>query len=358
MKYAAVVLRNAKNSALSADFPAVTDEFLSGGVFLDEIVLLPYDAPSLLSSALLRLSAEYDGVFLVCDKVLLPSAREALGYTAERPFVKEYLLETENCLYAALPAGKEGAEIVKTETVPAVDRRRGCRFSRMYVCTVGAPAEKLKKAIERAEEAARGKLELHASEKFGCARVEIIYHSETPKMTADEVLRILATDLEEYVYALDDVSVAQRLFDCLKLHRMRLSTAESFTAGGIGRAIVEIPGASSVFFEGLNTYDGKSKEERLGVSAFTLKSKGAVSSDVAYEMAAGLLASGNCDLAIATTGVAGPKPDGPSPVGLCYIAVGTKEKVRVFRFHLEGNREKITSTAVNLALFLAYKEIK
>lgn len=358
MKYAAIVLRNAKNSALSVDFAAVTDALLSGGVFLDEIVLLPYDSPSLLTSALLRVSAECDGVFLVCDRVLLPAAREALSYTAERPFVKEYLLETENCLYAALPAGEEGARIARTETVPAVDRRRGCRYSRMIVRTVGAPAEKLLKAQKRAEEAGEGKLDIHVSEKFGCARIEVIYDSQTPKMTADEVLRILASDLEEYVYALEDVSVAQRLFDCLKLHRMKMSTAESFTAGGVGRAIVEIPGASAVFFEGLNTYDGKSKEERLNVSPFTLKSKGAVSSDVAYEMAAGLLATGNCELAVATTGVAGPQADGDKPVGLCYIAVGTKEKVRVFRFHLEGGREEITKTAVNLALFLAYKEIK
>ncbi len=76
-------------------------------------------------------------------------------------------------------------------------------------------------------------------------------------------------------------------------------------------------------------------------------------------MAAGLIAQGNCDVAVATTGIAGPKSDGSDkPVGLCFIAVGTKEKVRVYRYQLEGDREKITETAINLALFLTYKEIK
>ena len=76
-------------------------------------------------------------------------------------------------------------------------------------------------------------------------------------------------------------------------------------------------------------------------------------------MAAGLIADGHCDLAVATTGIAGPQSDGTEkPVGLCYIAVGTREQVRVFRYRLNGDRDTITNTAVNLALFLAYREIK
>ena len=177
-------------------------------------------------------------------------------------------------------------------------------------------------------------------------------------MTADEVVRILATDLKDYVYAMEDVTLAERLVEALKLHRMHVSTAESFTAGGVGRAIVRIPGASRVFFEGINAYDNKAKKERLHVNEYTLMSKGAVSDETAYEMAAGLLREGNCDLAIATTGIAGPEADGTNkPVGLCFLAVGTRERVRVFRFQLAGDRETVTRTAINYALFLAYKEI-
>ncbi|MDE6274356.1 MAG: CinA family protein, partial [Clostridiales bacterium] len=214
-------------------------------------------------------------------------------------------------------------------------------------------------ALNAAGEAARGKLSLHARDSYGETRIELIYDSETPKMVCDETLRILASELEDYVYAIEDIPIARRLFDLLKLRRMKLSTAESFTAGKVGQAIVNIPGASAVFYEGLNTYDSASKRDRLGVSEFTLKTKGAVSSEVAYEMAAGLIADGKCDLAIATTGIAGPQSDGTEkPVGLCYIAVGTKEQVRVFRYRLSGDRDTITNTAVNLALFLAYREIK
>ena len=90
----------------------------------------------------------------------------------------------------------------------------------------------------------------------------------------------------------------------------------------------------------------------------TRRNTSAVSDETAYEMAAGLLKEGHCDLAIATTGIAGPDADGTNkPVGLCFLAVGTKERVRVFRFQLPGDRETVTRTAINYALFLAYKEI-
>ena len=358
MKYAGVVLRNNKNGLSSVGYAPVLDALLAGGVFLDEVVLLPYDAPARVSAALLRLSTECDGVFLVCARVLAPAAKDAVAAAAEGTFSEEYLLETEDCLFAVLPEGERGAALVRTEVVPRVDKRRRRTYARVVLRAVCAPQEKLKEVLAAADEAGKGRLSVHALEEYGCTRIEVLYDQETPKMIADEVVRILADGLKEYVYAMEDVSLGERLVAALKLHRLHVSTAESFTAGGVGREIVRVPGASAVFYEGINAYDNKAKHERLGVSDFTLMDKGAGSDQTAYEMAAGLLKQGHCDVAIATTGIAGPDADGTNkPVGLCYIAVGTRENVRVFRFHLSGDRETVTRTAINLALFLAYKEV-
>ena len=358
MKYAGIVLRNTKNSLSAVDYAPVFDALLAGGVFADEIVLLAYDVPSKVSAALLRLSTECDGVFLVCAPVLLSSARDAVSIASEEKFTEEYLLETEDCLFAVLPEGARGGEIVRTELVPRIDKRRHRTFARVVLRTCTAPRESVRAALKKADEAGGGRLTLHANDEFGCGRIEVIYDQDTPKMTADEVVRILASELKDYTYAMEDVTLAERLVTALKLHKMHVSTAESFTAGGVGRAIVQVPGASAVFYEGINAYDNKAKHERLNVSEYTLMSKGAVSDETAYEMAAGLLKEGHCDLAIATTGIAGPDADGTNkPVGLCFLAVGTKERVRVFRFQLPGDRETVTRTAINYALFLAYKEI-
>ncbi len=358
MKYAAAVLFNNRNPLSAVDYPAVTDALLAGGVFLDEIAFLPYDAPSEVVASLGRLSAERDGLFVICDKVLVPSAKEGVARAAGEEFTEEYLLEREDCLFAVLPAGERGAELVRTETVPRVDRRRGRRYSRVVIGAVGAPEQLIHAALASASEIAQGKLTLHATEEYACTRIEILYDDTTPKMISDEVVQTVASTLGEFVYTVGDETVAERLFECLKLHRVVLSTAESFTGGGVGGAIVAVPGASAVFREGINAYAGEAKAERLGVKEETLREKGAVSDETAYQMAAGLIRGGKCDLAIATTGVAGPDPDGEKPVGLCYIAVGTRERVRVWRYHLTGDRETITKTAVNLALFKGLQTIR
>ena len=359
MKFAGIVLRNTKSPLSTVEYGTVVDALLSGGVFLDEIVFLSYAAPDALSTTCVRLSVDYDGLIFICDKVLFPDARQVISSVAGGNFHEGYLLETVQCLYALLPDGAKGVEIARAQTVPYIDRRRNNTYSHTVIRMVSPPSEKLNGALKRAFTVANGRLDLNVSEKHGTARVEVIYDATTPKMIADEVERILVSELQEYVFALEDTSLAGRLCEALKLHRMRVSTAESFTGGGVGRAIVAVPGASAVFYEGINTYDNGSKMERLGVAEFTLMQHGAVSDETAYEMASGLLAQGNCDLAIATTGIAGPTSEGSDkPVGLCYIAIGTKERVRVFRFRLAGNRETITETAINLALFHAYKEIK
>lgn len=357
MKFAALVLRNIRRPLLSVGYAGVADVLLSGGVCLDEVCLVPYDDPSALPAALKRLKEECDGVFLVCDNVLLPAAREGVKLVTGSDFPENDVLETEDCLFALLSADEEGKERAKREVVPAVDRLRGRSYHSVVLKTVLAPAETVLKAVEEAL-APGGKLSIYTSEEYGVGRIEVVYHSGAPKVEVDEAIRVLAERLDPYLYAMEDMTVAQRLFEALKLHRLRISTAESFTGGGVGAAIVSNPGASKVFYEGINSYDNGSKTERLGVSEYTLKSKGAVSGDTAYEMAAGLLKSGHCDVAVATTGIAGPGSDGTNaPAGSCFIAVGTRERVRVFEFALNGDRVSVTKQAINLALFLAYKEI-
>ncbi len=351
MKYAAVVLYNNKNSLSSVDFVPVTDALLSGGVFLSETAVLPYDDKDALIRTLTRMQ-DHAAVFLICDGFLVPAAKLAL---AEIASPEGDLFKKENCLYAVLPAGMGGAEAVK-ELMPKIDEQRGDSYFRVVLCTVGAPGEQLGKVA--AQISANG-LDIHVSEKYGAARIELIYDRNTPKYAVDEAVRFLAGEMGEYLYAVEDMTVARRLVEALKVRRYRISVAESFTGGGVGRAIVRIPGASAVYFEGLNTYDPAAKEQRLGVTPFTIKQRGTVSEQTAYEMAAGLLKTGNCDLAVATTGVAGPDPDEKgNPAGLCYIAVGTREQIQIYRYHLSGGREAVTETAINFALFLAYKAIK
>ncbi len=161
------------------------------------------------------------------------------------------------------------------------------------------------------------------------------------------------------VYGDDNISLSERAVDYLKLYRYKLSVAESITGGMICSSIVDIPGSSKVFFEGIVAYSNESKKDRLEVYEHSIKEHGAVSSEVCMQMAMGLIKGGDADIAISTTGIAGP--DGGTetkPVGLTYIAVVDSDKNEVFRHVFQGDRETVRKTATNAALFYLINRLR
>ena len=196
-------------------------------------------------------------------------------------------------------------------------------------------------------------------EKHGDTKVEIFFPFDIDEQVKKEIVRFIVSNLQENIYADCDVGLGERLFDLLKLRKVKISLAESFTGGRVVAEIIKNSGASAFVNEGLVPYSNHSKMKRLGVQSKDLELQGAVSSVVAYQMALGLLRDENCDMAICTTGIAGPNSDDTDkPVGLCYIAIGMKDGIHTYCYRLSGTREQITETAKNTALFLAIKKLK
>ena len=115
------------------------------------------------------------------------------------------------------------------------------------------------------------------------------------------------------------------LIPAARARGLRIAAAESCTGGLIMAALTDIPGASDVVDRGFVTYSNAAKTEMLGVRPETLNNFGAVSREVAAEMAAGALARSEADIAVAVTGIAGPggsefKPEGRVCFGLATQA--------------------------------------
>jgi len=102
-----------------------------------------------------------------------------------------------------------------------------------------------------------------------------------------------------------------------------LATAESCTGGMISAALTDVAGSSAGFDRGFVTYSNAAKHEMLGVSTATLVRFGAVSEEVAVEMASGALARSDADIAIAVTGIAGPGGSDQKPEGRVCFALAT-----------------------------------
>ena len=150
-----------------------------------------------------------------------------------------------------------------------------------------------------------------------------------------------------------------KLIELLKSKGLTISTAESFTGGNIASKLTSVSGASSVFYEGIVAYNENAKAQRLGVKKQTLEEFKPVSKQVAFEMAKGLASDGKCDLAISTTGIAGPNSDDSNfPVGLCFIGINLKGDITVYKYNLTGNRQEIVNQGTNLAINLAINTIK
>ncbi len=357
MKTVCIVLRNKKNGVLTPDFAPVCDALLSGGYFLDEVSLIPYDDVNALHVKLRTHLEVADLLCIVADKVLVNGVQGNLAQNFSLNFESGVALSGKT-LVCVLPAGQEGKKSIE-EITPMLNERLNIRFDRMIFRMVGAPQERVDNALNRAYAVSGEAINYNYNDNYADQRLELIYDSVTPKMLADQVVRIVLSELEEFVYALDDTPLEKRVYEALKLRKLTLSVCESFTGGGISARMVKVSGASEVFDEGLNTYSNRSKTQRLAVKEETLQYYGAVSAQTAHEMAEGLFATGNCDVCVATTGIAGPKSDlTKKPVGLCYIAAGIKKQIFVNEYVFQGDRECITQTAINYALFALFKLLK
>ena len=137
-----------------------------------------------------------------------------------------------------------------------------------------------------------------------------------------------------------------------KRRKVQIVTAESCTGGGIAAAITRISGSAKYFDRGFVTYANDAKRQMLGVSPRTLKRFGAVSEDVAREMALGALKKSPSDIAISITGIAGPTGAAPGkPVGLVWFGWAVRGgPVQTRAFHFKGGRVEVRMQSVYMAL--------
>ena len=154
------------------------------------------------------------------------------------------------------------------------------------------------------------------------------------------------------------INLAALLGQTLKDRNIKITTAESCTGGGIAQAITEIPGSSAWFDRGFVTYSNNAKVQMLQVKQQTLDEYGAVSEEVAKQMAEGALINSDADLAISVTGIAGP--DGGSeqkPVGTVFIAWKLREQHAACNKQVfSGDRAQVREQTIQYALKLCLNQ--
>ena len=155
------------------------------------------------------------------------------------------------------------------------------------------------------------------------------------------------------------ISIEEKVAKLLKDSGLTLSVAESCSGGLIAKRITDIPGASTYFLLGLVTYANSAKMRLLGVPAEVLETCGAVSAETAWAMAVGVRQLATSDIAVATTGIAGPDGGTPTkPVGTVYVALAAADGCKVYPFRFSGDREAVRESTAESAMDLLFQHLQ
>ncbi|MEQ3626804.1 MAG: CinA family protein [Celeribacter sp.] len=158
----------------------------------------------------------------------------------------------------------------------------------------------------------------------------------------------------------DDDTRAARLLELARAAGCHIATAESCTGGLIAGALTDLPGSSDMFDRGMVTYSNAAKKALLGVDPATLDQFGAVSEQVARQMADGALSRSDAELAVSVTGVAGPGGSDAKPEGrVCFglARTGHPTHTETVEFGAIGRRHIRAATVAHaLELLIAALE--
>ena len=165
--------------------------------------------------------------------------------------------------------------------------------------------------------------------------------------TADEAEKMCAPVIDrvcervgEYVFGIDVESIEQRVMQLLRAQPHTFTLAESCTGGEAAKRFTDLPGASEFFLGGFVTYTNAAKSKLLGIDPGLISKYGAVSREVAVEMAEKARSIMGADMAVGITGLAGPDGDGVNEVGTVFVSLAVPEGTYVRHLRLGSRRDR------------------
>jgi len=170
---------------------------------------------------------------------------------------------------------------------------------------------------------------------------------------------LLREQVGRWIYGVDDADLAELVLTGLRARGMHVAVGESCTGGMLGMRLTAIPGSSDVVEGGTIAYANAVKVRELGVKDSTIASYGAVSEEVAREMASGVRARFGVDVGVSITGVAGPGGGTPAkPVGTFCVAVDVGGVVSSLKTGSVGDRHEVRQRSTQAALNLIRRAIE
>ncbi|EHL14830.1 competence/damage-inducible protein CinA domain [Peptoanaerobacter stomatis] len=272
------------------------------------------------------------------------------------------VINKDNKIIIVMPGPpREMKPMLKNYVIPYLSKLSSKYFASKTINVIGIGESKMEEMImELIKHQTNPTIAPYFKDKSLTLRVMA---SDDDKKTAENMLlptiEKIKSILNDNIYAYgDDLAIEDVVCKYLMDNNLTVSTVESCTGGMLSSRIINISGISKCFKSGYVTYSNESKIQ-LGVSEDTLQKYGAVSEQTAIEMATACAKKSGSDIAISTTGVAGP--DGGSeekPVGLVYIGLYINGQTYCKKLNIVGNRQRIRRIATSNALDFVRRTLK
>lgn len=201
----------------------------------------------------------------------------------------------------------------------------------------------------------------------GSAEIQLHFLSAKPTLAeaqarVDELTEKIEHEMDDAIFSSHGESLEEVVLLMLGMRHLTLATAESCTGGLLAERLTAVPNSSSAFIGGAVVYTAALKTAFAGVSKETIESKGAISEEVARELADGIRARTGASIGISVTGLAGPAgvasgPDAGKPIGRIYIGLADGRQTIVKELDLMGDRSRVRFWATQHALELIRRHL-
>ncbi|MEO1263087.1 MAG: CinA family nicotinamide mononucleotide deamidase-related protein [Bacteroidota bacterium] len=286
------------------------------------------------------------------DQCLMPQNAEVLRN--KRGTAPGMWFDEKNTVLVSMPGVPHEMEyIMENGVLPKLQERfPSAPFAHRTLLTVGEGESRIAEMIKDFEDNLPPHIKLAYLPSISRVRLRLTAtHEDADFVNAvldEEFVNMKNMIPPHLIVADEDITLEQALGKLLTEKGLTLSTAESCTGGYVAHLITSVSGSSSYYMGSVLSYSNDVKMAQLGVREETLKAHGAVSEQTVKEMVAGAVKLLKTDIAVATSGIAGPTGGTPDkPVGTIWIAVGNEELVKTFKLSLGKDRTRnIQYTAI------------
>lgn len=269
-------------------------------------------------------------------------------------------LETDGKHLIILPGPpSEMIPMFEEQVAPYLKSLQSETFYSNYINIFGIGESSVNEVVKDLLSLSNPTLAPYAKDSYVKLRITAAASSENvAQVEINKLKKEVYSRLGDYIFSEGNQSLEETVQEKLEKHKYTISTAESCSGGLLSAKLVNLPGISNTFIEGIVAYSNSAKVRTLGIPEDVILKYGAVSKETALYMAKNVALINNTDVGISTTGIAGPGNDSTGkPVGLVYIGLYIRGKEYSQELNLFGNRNKIREMTTLYALDYLRKKL-